>query len=236
MKKSITFLGATLLASTTLMGAGSAFAETSITATDPTPSTAQTPITAELTINQTPAKPVAPNQPGEGGGDQQTDITGIYGIAYTPAALSGHAQLNESGSQQVDLANNSATKYNVGVQDKTRKNDQEWTLKAKLAWTNDTNKYMAGTTITATGGNVKENKNGVLEALSSGQVTTSANTLTIGQDSEVEIMKATKGKTMNGVYNYQFENPKLVIPETSTVAAGTYSGNINWNLENTPVA
>lgn len=237
MKKSITFLGATLLASTTLMGAGSAFAETSITVTDPTPSTAQTPITAELTINQTPEKPTPPTG-NDGGGDKDSGITGIYGIAYIPDALSGRAQLNDTGNQEITLENNKAVghKYNVGVQDKTRKNDQQWVLKAKLAWMNDTNKYMAGTTITATDGNVQENKNGTLSALTDSQVSTTANDLTISQDTEVEVMKATAGKTMNGVYNYQFTAPKLVIPEVSTVAAGTYSGNINWNLENTPVA
>ncbi|HCW2669423.1 TPA: WxL domain-containing protein [Enterococcus faecalis] len=227
-----------MLASTTLLGAGSAFAETSVTETSPNPSQATTPITAELTINQTPTKPVAPTQPDEGGGDKPTEITGIYGIAYTPDTLSGRAELKESGQQEVELINNKATgnKYNVGVQDKTRKNDQQWTLKAKLVWTNDTNKYMAGTTITATGGNVKENKAGSLEELSNAQVTTDAINLTIGQDSEVEVMKSATGKTMNGVYNYQFVSPKLVIPEVSTVAAGTYSGNINWNLEATPSA
>lgn len=234
MKKSISILGTTLLVSTTLLGAGSAFAQTSVVETTPNPSTAQTPITAELTINQKPTKPVGPTQPGEGGGDKVTEITGIYGIAYTPAALSGRAQLNDSGRQEVDLANNNATKYNVGVQDKTRKNNQKWSLKAKLVWTDDTNNYMTGTTITATGGNVKENKNGILEELSDAQVTTAASNLTIGQDSEVEVMKAATGKTMNGVYNYQFTSPKLVIPEVSKVAAGTYSGNINWNLEDTP--
>lgn len=236
MKKSISFLGATLLVSTTLLGAGSVFAQTSVDETSPNPSTATTPITAELTINQTPEKPVAPTQPDEGGGDKVTDITGIYGIAYTPDALSGRAELKDSGNQEVDLTNNKATgnKYNVGVQDKTRKNNQKWSLKAKLVWTDDTNNYMTGTTITATGGNVKENKKGTLEELSDAQVTTAASNLTIEQDSEVEVMKAATGKTMNGVYNYQFTSPKLVIPEVSKVAAGTYSGNINWNLEDTP--
>lgn len=236
MKKSISFLGATLLVSTTLLGAGSAFAQTAVTETNPEPATAQTPITAELTINQTPTKPTPPTGP-DGGGDQDSGITGIYGIAYTPAALSGRAQLNDTGNQEIALENNKATghKYNVGVQDKTRKNDQKWVLKAKLAWTGDTNNYMTGTTITATGGNVKENKSGTLEPLSDGQVTTTASSLTIGQDSEVEVMKAATGKTMNGVYNYQFESPKLVIPDVTKVAAGTYSGTINWNLEDTPI-
>lgn len=233
MKKSISILGTTLLVSTTLLGAGSAFAQTAVTETNPDPATAQTPITAELTINQKPTKPTPPTG-ADGGGDKDSGITGIYGIAYTPAALSGHTQLNDSSRQEVDLANNNATKYNVGVQDKTRKNNQKWSLKAKLVWTGDTNNYMTGTTITATGGNVKENKAGTLAALSDVQVTTDKANLTIEQNSEVEVMKAATGKTLNGVYNYQFTTPKLVIPDVTKVAAGTYSGNINWNLENTP--
>ncbi|MGL9915194.1 hypothetical protein IGI95_002671 [Enterococcus sp. DIV0784] len=231
--KSIRLLGTTLLVSTTLLGAGGAFAQTSVDQTTPDPAAAQTPITAELTINQTPDAPTLPSGV-DGGGDKGTEISGVYGIAYVPNTLSGRATLKESGEQRVDLANNSATKYNVGIQDKTRKNNQKWSLKAQLVWTNDSNGYMKGTKITATGGNVKENKGGVLSDLTKGQVTTTATTLNIEQSSQVEVMKAVSGKTMNGVYNYQFTDPKLVIPEVSTVAAGTYSGNINWNLEDTP--
>lgn len=232
MKKSIALLGTTLLTSTTLLGSVGAFADT----IQPDPSTAKTPVTAELTINQTPEKPVPPTEPGEGGGDQDTGITGLFGIAYAPQSLSGTKQLGTSGPENVDLTNNTseANKFNVGVQDKTRKNDQNWTLKAQLSWDNDTNGYMAGTTITATGGNVKENKKGELSNLANGEVTTTASDLTIPQDSEVEVMKSVVGKTMNGVYNYQFSNPKLAIPDVSKVAEGTYSGNITWNLENTP--
>ncbi|NTJ95998.1 WxL domain-containing protein [Enterococcus faecium] len=229
MKKHVALFSSVLMMSTTLLGVGSVFADE----ISPTPESATTPVTAQLEINQTPEKPVIPTDP-DGGGDKPTDITGLFGIAYTPNTLSGHKVLGESGREEVDLASNNATKYNVGVQDKTRKNDQQWTLKAQLEWTNDDNNYLAGTTITATGGNVKENNNGTLSELTSGEVTTNATDLTINQDAEVEVMKSVSGKTMNGVYNYQFENPKLVIPEVSKVAAGTYSGTINWNLENTP--
>ncbi|EJV06073.1 hypothetical protein HMPREF1334_02888 [Enterococcus faecalis ERV41] len=45
-------------------------------------------------------------------------------------------------------------------------------------------------------------------------------------------MAAQKGKTINGVYNYQFQEPKLVIPQSQNVTAGSYSGNINWTLSN----
>ena len=226
--KAIRLLGATLLASTTLLGAGSAFADT--TTTTPDPASATTPITAELTIGN-PGTVTSPNQPGEGGGDQGTGISGLFGIAYAPGTLSGQAQLNANGEQRVDLSNNAATKYNVGVQDKTRKNDQNWTLNASLSWDGDTNNYMAGTTIQATDGNVKENVNGNLQMLTNSEVSTSAQNLTISS-TETPIMQSSVGKTMNGVYNYQFANPQLVIPEVSKVAAGTYGGNITWNLVN----
>ena len=230
MKKHVALFSSVLMMSTTLLGAGSVFAES----VNPEPNSATTSMTAELTLDQTATPPTPPVQPGEGGGDEGTNINGLYGIAYVPKALSGNAQLNENGSQDINLANNSAVKYNVGVQDKTRKNDQEWTLKAQLNWSNDTNKYMAGATIKATNGKVTENKEGELTELANDEVTTAAKELTIKQGTETEIMKSTKGKTMNGVYNYQFDAPKLNIPDVSKVAAGTYSGTINWNLENTP--
>ncbi|NTM33499.1 WxL domain-containing protein [Enterococcus faecium] len=237
MKKHVTLFSSVLMMSTTLLGTGGVFAATSINETNPSPESAQTPVSTELTINETPTKPVAPTDPSEGGGDKPTEITGTYGIAYIPDALTGRAQLNDNNSQQeISLENNKATthKYNVGVQDKTRKKDQRWSLKASLNWDGDSNNYMAGTTITASNGKVMENNQGQLQELNDQEVINSASSLTISQSSSVEVMKANNGKTMNGVYNYQFEAPKLVIPNPEKVAAGTYSGNINWNLENAP--
>ncbi|MBO1103827.1 hypothetical protein FQT01_00645 [Enterococcus faecalis] len=231
--KSIRLLGATLLASTTLLGATGVFASEPNT---PEPAEAKTPITAELTVNETPEKPTPPTEPGEGGGDEGTEITGLFGIAYTPGALSGRGELSEKGQSTIDLTNNKATenKFNVGVQDKTRAKDRAWTLKAQLVWDGDTNNYMAGSTITATEGNVKLNTEGTLTPVTEQEVTMEegADNLTIGQDTEVTLMKANTGKTVNGVYNYQFKTPKLVIPNSENVAAGTYSGNIVWNLSN----
>lgn len=230
--KSIRLLGVTLLASTTLLGAGQAFAATTSPDVDAEPASAKTPVTAELTIGD-PGSVTPPSKPGEGGGDQETGISGLFGIAYAPGTLSGQAQLSKSGEQKIDLSNNTATKYNVGVQDKTRKSNQNWTLKASLSWDGDTNGYMNGTSIEATNGIVNENVDGTLEALKNNEVTTTAATLEIGS-SEADVMSSSVGQTMNGVYNYQFENPKLVIPEVSKVAAGTYEGNITWNLSSTP--
>lgn len=231
--KSIRLLGATLLASTTLLGATGVFADQSQPVT-PNPAEARTPITAELTLNEHPDKPTPPTEPGEGGGDQGTEIDGLFGIAYAPAKLSGTKQLEDSGETTVDLSNNSATKYNVGVQDKTRGKDRAWTLKAQLVWDVNSADYMAGSTITATGGNVKLNNEGTLTPVSGQEVTigNSATNLTIEQGAEVSLMQANAGKTVNGVYNYQFENPQLLVQNSENVPAGTYSGNIVWNLSN----
>ncbi|MDN3128791.1 WxL domain-containing protein [Enterococcus faecalis] len=233
--KSIRLLGATLLASTTLLGAASAFAAPSEPST-PNPASAQTPVSAVLTVNDNPTAPEPPKNP-DGGTDEGTGITGLFGIAYAPKALSGTAQLQEQGQTEVSLSNNSATndqnKYNVGVQDKTRAKDRNWTLSAQLEWTDDTQGYMEGATITASEGNAKLNDGkGNLSEITEGEVTTAAASLTIQKDAPTTILTAQKGKTVNGVYNYQFKDPKLVIPQSQNVAAGTYSGNINWTLSN----
>lgn len=201
------------------------------------PNSAQTTVTTTLTLNQTVTKPVAPTGPGNGGADKVTDINGLFGIAYAPESFNASAQLSDDGQQEIPLQNTKSTqnKFNIGVQDKTRQNDHQWTLKAKLAWTGDTNGYMNGTTITASSGAVSENVNGTLKTFTgTAPVSTNASNLTIGQTAETEIMKSTNGQTMNGVYNYQFQSPKLVIPNVKTVTSGTYNGVINWNLENTP--
>lgn len=227
MKKLATPLLTTLLFSTVAFTGVSASA-----ATTPDPATAETPIEAQLTINQTPTPPTAPTG-ADGGADKATALTGLFGIAYAPDKLSVSDTLNDAGQQKLALSNNNVAKYNVGVQDKTRRNDQQWTLKAKLTWSGANANYMTGTSIEASNGNVQENKAGALTALTDSQVTTTAQSLKINE-TETAIMASANGKTMNGVYNYQFESPELVIPNVENVPAGTYNGTINWNLETTP--
>lgn len=235
MKKFVTPTIVTLLFSTAVLSCTSAFAVTQGPAVgkDPImPNTAETPVSANLKINQNPVAPVVPSG-NDGGADSPTNINHILGIAYAPKQLSVDEMLNDAGQQKLALSNNNITKYNVGVQDKTRRNDQQWTLKVKLSWSGTNANYMAGTSIEATNGNVQENTAGTLSTLSDGQVTTNAQTLKIS-DTETSVMESVKGKTMNGVYNYQFESPELVIPNVENVPADTYTGTINWNLEHTP--
>lgn len=166
-------LGATLLASTTLLGALPVFAQNT-----PDPKETQTPVNTELML-KTPEKPQPPTG-GEGGGDKPTDITGLFGIAYAPDSLSAQGELNASSDEQrIPLTRGNVTKYNVGVQDKTRGKDRNWRLTAQLSWENDPQGYMAGTIISTTNGNVKENKKGNLSDLIDGEVTTNASDLII---------------------------------------------------------
>lgn len=234
MKKSIVFLGIISLTSSALLGAKGVFANTDINS--PNPANAKTPVTSILTINETPEKPVAPIDPDQGGSDQDTNITGLFGIAYAPGTLTGNGELETNGQTTIDLANSTANnpqnKHNVGVQDKTRAKDRGWTLKAQLVWDGDPHRYMSGSKITGAGGTLQLNNKGSLNPISDNEVTTTATSLEINTESQTDIMQAQTGKTVNGVYNYQFKDPKLVIPNSENVAAGTYSGNIVWTLSN----
>ncbi|HGF7960122.1 TPA: WxL domain-containing protein [Enterococcus faecium] len=232
--KSIRLLGAALLASTTLLGAGQAFAEVS-QPSDPDPATAKTPINATLTLNEHPTAPEPPKGPDQGGTDDKQPIDSLFGIAYVPGVLSGNQELAPSGETRVSLTssnsvNNPNNKHNVGVQDKTRGQDRNWTLKAQLQWEGANAKYMQGAAIAATGGKVQMNDGqGNLSDVLGAEVTTEESSLNIGKN-ETTIMTAHSGKTVNGVYNYQFQNPELVIPSSETVTGGQYTGNIVWNL------
>ncbi|EME7207844.1 WxL domain-containing protein [Enterococcus faecium] len=232
MKKHVALFSSLLMMSTTLVGAGSVFADTNT----PEPAEAETPVSATLTINETPDKPIPPTEPGQGGTDEDTNITGLFGIAYAPGALAGNGELKTTGQTEIDLSNNSGSneqnKHNIAVQDKTRAKDRSWILKAQLVWEGDTHGYMNGSRITGTEGNLNLNEEGTLSPVTEGEVTTTAKTLDINTGSQTDIMQAQNGKTVNGVYNYQFKDPKLVIPNSEDVTSGTYTGNIVWTLSN----
>ncbi|EGP4927701.1 hypothetical protein FFQ40_002463 [Enterococcus faecium] len=228
MKKHVALFSSALMMSTTLLGAGSVFAD--VNASTPSPDTVQTPVAANLTIDTT-TEPVLPGGT-DGDNHENTNVTGPLGIAYTPKTLSGNAQLNPTGEQTIALSNNSSDHYHIGVKDLTREK-HEWTLTAQLSWDNDNNGYMNGTKISISGGQVQENKSGTLQALTNDEVSGQAS-VDITASAPTEVMKSVKTATQNGVYDYKFDTAGLVIPETSSVPAGTYEGNITWNLALTP--
>jgi len=236
--KSIRLFGAILLSSTTLLGVGSVFA-TVLESTTFNLNSEETPINAKITLDQNPVAPIPPIAP-EGGSDESTGINNLFGVAYAPGMLSGRGELQEQGTTIINLSangKNSQNKHNVGVQDKTRGKDRNWHLTAQLEWVNDDQGYLDGTMITATNGNVRLNDGkGRLSEVTENEVSLGIQDeiITISKSAPVEIMKANVGKTVNGVYNYQFTNPQMVIPNSETVTAGLYSGNIIWNLVNVP--
>lgn len=203
-----------------------------VLAVEPNPQKGQTSIETILSLPDFSVP--TPPKGSEGGADQITSITGPFGIAYVPKSFTFNAVLNESGKQSIPLVkkNDSATKFNVGVRDKTRKKDQNWELKASLSW-EDKEKYLAGSSIEAENVTVKENKEGVLQPITNNEVKSISSTLKISSI-ENTVMAAVKGKHLNGTYNYQFENPHLVLPDVYSVASGSYKGNIHWNLVNSP--
>lgn len=211
------------------LGNTAAFATNSI----PDPSTSETPVTAELTLQD--AGNITPPNPDV---EDNTAIAGHFGIAYAPKTLSANSKLNNSGNQEISLnhpTSPSNNRFNVGVRDTLRKK-HTWDLTAQLSWDGDNSSFMTGTTIIGNNGTVMENEdgNGTLVALKDAEVTTTATSLTISE-TPVKVLE-TVGKQTNGIYNYGFENPKLVIPATEKVPAGSYTGNITWNLTVTPTA
>ncbi|MDQ8322412.1 WxL domain-containing protein [Enterococcus faecium] len=227
MKKHVTLFSSVLMMSTTLLGAGGVFAD--VVSVEPSPNTQNTPVTATLTID-TATVPTLPDD-GTSGGHTNDNATSSFGIAYHPTSLSGNKQLKSEGQDTVDLSNNSADKLHVGVKDLTRQK-HGWTLKASLSWNGDTNNYMEGTSIDLSGGKVQKNVEGSLTPLDNEEVTGKSSVSINGTASEV--MKSDSQKTINGVYDYEFTDVTLNIPEAKNVPAGTYDGNINWSLENTP--
>lgn len=233
MKKTILPLLASLTLCTSALGVQAFAADDTVT---PDPASATTDITAKLTLptgGGTVVPPIIdPTDPSKPGGDNGTGIQGNFGIAYVPNALTGQAELATSGSQDVSLTDaNSNTKFNVGVKDTLRKK-HSWDLKASISWDDS---YMEGTTFKGTNAKVSENNNGTLGNVGNVngiQDKTNGN-LEI-DDTEKSIFGSNGTATTNGVYNYGFENPTLNIPNVENVPAGSYSGDITWNLELTP--
>lgn len=216
----------TTLMSTAVLGGGSVFAATA------DPENAKTPITAKLTnktdgpntpptVTPDPDKPeVVP--PIENAPDK-------FGIAYYPGALSVEAELKNSGSQDILLQH----KVHVGVKDKTRERNQ-WDLKASLTWSGANANDLSAATIKGENGTVQENDgDGNLSPVTNDTVTTAATNLSIG-GTQTAVMSTDDTKIKNGIYDYSVDNLSLSIPETSTVSAGDYSGNINWDLVSAP--
>lgn len=229
MKKSISLLGVALISSTVLLGVSSVSAATPDSPKD----NAKTPISANLTAdesgeNPTPPDPVDPDHP-DNGGNKPLNPSGNFGIAYIPSKFDfGSNELNVEGEQIIELANGRGKSSNVGVKDTTH-GTKGWTLNASLKWDGT---EMTGASIKTgnNSGNVSLNDNGKLETEQNVVGTKNAVIDTTG----VNIMTASSGNVYSGTYDYDLGDIKLVIPDASKVAAASYTGNVNWDLSVAP--
>ncbi|EME3440605.1 WxL domain-containing protein, partial [Enterococcus faecium] len=226
MKKHVALFSSVLMMSTTLLGAGSVFADDEMQGT--------TSVSTTLSIPEVPS-PVPPIEGGENN-NNGNNVTGHFGLAYQPTSFSAIDVLGETGQKEIAIqpkTTNGKGGFHVGVKD-TRREKSHWNLSAKLEWNGKNKDAMMGSTIKATNEKVQLNKNGALTDLTNNEVTGTQSLTINSKDSEV--MKAEGKQVVNGVYNYELKNVKLVIPNQENVAAGEYTGTVTWNLQETPAA
>lgn len=226
-------LGATLVSSGAVFAASTGGAATQ--ETTPVQTTLQAPANP---TNPTPPQPDGPNQ-GANTNNHNNNVNGTFGIAYQPSGFSFTTNtLNSTGTQSIPVTNqHGSSTYNVGVKDMTH-DTKGWTLTAQLSWTGTS---IAGATIETTNntGTVKKNINAggdfnnSTDLIPATSGVTGTPNLSINSSSQ-NVMVGQAGTIHNAVYDYDLGNVSLKIPETSTVSAGTYSGNVNWNLQVTP--
>lgn len=238
MKKSKALFSLVSLLSTTIIGSGSVFAAT----TGGASSQQNTPVTTTLQAPSNPANPTPPQPdgPNQGGNSNNSNnnVQGTFGIAYQPKAFSFTTDsLNSNGEQVISVSNpHTGSTYNVGVKDMTH-DTRGWTLTAQLNWTGSA---ITGATIETTNTNGSVNKNvntggdfsASTDLVSTTDATGTAN-LSINNAAQT-VMSGKEGVIHNAVYDYALGNVSLKIPDTSVVAAGQYSGNVDWNLSITP--
>lgn len=238
MKKFKTLVSTASVLGATLISSGAVFAAS----TTSSESNANTPITTTLKApsnptNPTPPQPDGPNQNGNSN-NNNNDVQGTFGIAYQPKAFSFTTDnLSSSGEQIIPVSNpHAGSPYNVGVKDMTH-DTRGWTLTAQLNWTGSA---IEGATIETknTSGSVNKNINtgGDFTAstdLGSTTDVTGTSNLSINNAAQT-VMQGKQGIIHNAVYDYALGEVSLKIPNTGIVSAGSYSGNVNWNLQVTP--
>lgn len=189
----------------------------------------RTSVSANLVLGDTPI-PTLPS--GTENGEINNEVSTHFGIAYHPKAFSVKEQLKETGSQSIVLTNPGTNTNHIGVKDTTRSKHQ-WSLQSSLKWTGNNSGYMDGTSIKICGGEVKENKDGVLTVIENEEVVKNEDIINI-TSSPIQLMSTNKDTIKNGVYDFGFSKVSLEIPNAGRIAQGNYFAQINWNLSITP--
>lgn len=204
------------------------------------PDSVNTPLQGTLNLSENggfnPNPPSALNK--------KTDIDKSYfGISYVPQTISFNktALPDVVGTQEVSMVNQGGT-LNIGVKDKTREDGRSWTLTGKVNSNLSTNN--AGIALKL------ESKRDVMRNINDGeqsfesadlieQVKKSGNNevnanKNITLNTESQSIMYSDGYFVNGVYDYEVSDAKLIIPDVDQAIPENIGTTIQWNLESTP--
>ncbi|HGF7569523.1 TPA: BspA family leucine-rich repeat surface protein [Enterococcus hirae] len=169
--------------------------------------------------------------------NQIIDTNSSLSFAYYPKSFNtGSIPINNSGTQSVPFIKSQS--FNIGIKDRTRTN-KHWYVTAQIVWNNNqTNDWYIQTS----------NKGIVNKNISTGTSTYNPNSdivpntdgvsgakdLQITSKAPVQFITSDSSSVKNDVYDYDFGNVQLVIPETQNTKVGSYQGNVEWNLITAP--
>ena len=169
--------------------------------------------------------------------NQIIDTNSSLSFAYYPKSFNtGSIPINNSGTQSVPFIKSQS--FNIGIKDRTRTN-KYWYVTAQIVWNNNqTNDWYIQT----------NNKGIVNKNISTGTSTYNPNSdivpntdgvsgakdLQITSKAPVQFITSDSSSVKNDVYDYDFGNVQLVIPETQNTKVGSYQGNVEWNLITAP--
>lgn len=189
---------------------------------------------ATYTAQWTPSL-VNGNIPSQDVDNVKPGTTSIYGIAYMPKAFTiPSTKLTDETTQTIPI--NLTNSYHVAVRDQ-RMTQGGWTLQAQLVWDNNA---LKGSYIQTNNGKgeVKKNTNTgsadfqLNDLIGNDETVTGEANVKIGT-TPTPIMTG-QNVSHNGVYDYDLGQLSLVLENANTIQAGTYTGNINWNLTSAP--
>ncbi|MEQ6206834.1 hypothetical protein [Enterococcus mundtii] len=148
-----------------------------------------------------------------------------------------------TGTQEISLAKKkSGETYNISVKDKYRQTNRNWTLKGKI--TKALSEEDAGIHLKlSSNGDVMRNMNGGITQFTSEDLTEQVKKTgtdevnefrDITLNTEYQSVMYNQGYFTNGVYDYEINDAKLILPDVDKVKPKTISTTIQWNLKQTP--
>lgn len=227
------------LSSVLLLGSNYAFAVEETTAD---PNETNTPVSGTLNLSANGG--YNPNPPSSL--NKKTEIGNSYfGISYVPETLNFQTtKLSDTiGTQEISLVKKkNGETYNIGVKDKHRQTQQNWTLTGKLS--KNLSEENTGIHLEISSNrDVKRNMNDgdsefkfedLTEQVRKNGLDEVNETRKITLNTEAQTVMYNQGYFTNGVYDYEISNAKLVFPNVDKVKPQEISTTISWNLEQTP--